>query len=62
LKFSRRALDKQLVLVTDIETVQGFPMDLGFRGMLLSGLDFRNKVMFPGRDLVQRIGSVFYIG
>jgi len=39
-KFSRRARDKQLVLITGIGTVTGFPMDLDFR-MVVSRIRFK---------------------
>jgi hypothetical protein len=39
-KFNRRVRDKQLVLITDIGTVTGFPKDLDFR-MVVSRIRFK---------------------
>jgi len=50
-KLSRRALDKQLVLIKGIELFPVFPMDLGFQEFFLR-IGFQNKVHFSGPDQV----------
>jgi hypothetical protein len=50
-KLSRRALDKQLVFIQDIETVSGFS-----HGSWISGIRLNILLVFPGRNKVKFTG------